>query len=139
MRRLGVWSAHCVMQLVYGAEREQGMESLPVHMLYRLAGLAVSTLWITFASTVNTCVSNLYGIVVRCCDGPRSFEQYGEEGGYGGESAERRVAGGLNQSILFKTAPEAMRIRIVAEYVRVGDEVCWKRGGLMAEVAARMC
>ena len=31
-------------------------------MLRRLAGLPVSTLWITLASTVKTCVSNLYGI-----------------------------------------------------------------------------
>ena len=94
-------------------------------MLDRLAGVAVSTLWITLASTVKTCVSNLYGIVVRCCDGPRSFEQRGEEGGCGGESAEREVAGGLNQSTLFKSAPEAKSIRIVARVVRVGDEVCW--------------
>lgn len=35
------------------------MGDLPVHMLKRLAGFAVSTLWITLASTVKTCVSNL--------------------------------------------------------------------------------
>lgn len=28
--------------------------SLPVHIEYKLAGLPVSTLWMTFASTVNT-------------------------------------------------------------------------------------
>jgi len=33
-------------------------------MLYRFAGLAVSTLWMTLASTVKTCVSNLYGMVL---------------------------------------------------------------------------
>ena len=45
-------------------DKPRSKEGLPVHMLYRFAGLAVSTLWMTLASTVKTCVSNLYGMVL---------------------------------------------------------------------------